>query len=248
MSINIKEKDGEFIFKEIQNYSQEGIVNRYGKDLMKRRIVKVQVDKLPNQIKEEKGYIDLTKLQIEQIKDRINQSEKIFKKRQINPSEELKKIREKYCKEYDELSKEEKENLKNLDEPIKDRDQYADRELTKKSQTILEKQTFQIKDNGQNIERITRNAISPEDEIIVYAGNQYYLLQAQEKLVKQNKGVEKSQIRLDATKEELEKVEKSLHSIKQYFKKKRKDIDKLLDEQAKNRKGKKEAEEIPYVN
>jgi len=222
MSINIKEKDGEFIFNERQKYSQEGILKKYRNDLMTKKLIKVQVDKIPNQIKEEKGNIEITKLQIEKIKDRTKQSEKIFKKRGINPSEELKKLREK----------------------------YSDEELTKKSQTISEKQTFQIKDNGQNIERITKNTISPENEIILYASNQYYLLQAQENLARQNKNIEKAETRLEATREELEKVENSIHSIKQYFKKKRVDIDKLLDKQARVReKGKeKEANEIPYLN
>ena len=245
MGINIKEKDGNIVFSNKQNYTQEGLLKKYRNDTMQKRVIKSQVDKLPQKVKEEKGNIEITNLQIENIQNRINQSEQIFKKKEIEPTKLLKKIREEYCLEYDDLSNEEKEKLKKLDEPIKDREQYADRELTKKSQIIAEKRTFVIKDKGQQIERTTKNTISPKDEVILYASNQYYLMQAQESLAKQHKNIERINIRLDANKDELEIVENSMHSIEQYFKKKRLNLDKLLDEQAINReKGKKEAQEI----
>jgi len=217
MGINIKEKEGNIVFSDKQNYNQEGILKKYRNDQMTERLLNSQIKKLPKQVKEEKGNIEITNLQIEKIQDRIKKSEQIFKKRNIEPSEELKKLREK----------------------------YSDEELDKKSRNIKENQIFEIKDNGKNIERITKNTISPEDEVILYASNQYSLMKIQENLARQHKNIEKANTRLEANKEELQKVENSIHSIKQYFKKKRLNLDKLLDEQAKNRKGKKEAGEIP---
>lgn len=218
MGINIKEKDGNYVFNESQSYSQDGLLKKYRNDLMTERLLESQIEKLPKQIEEEKGNIEITNIQIEKIEDRIKKSEQIFKKRNITPSEEIKKLREK----------------------------YSDDELTKKARTIRELQTFEIKDNGKTIERITKNTISQEYELILYASNQYSLMQIQENLARQHKNIEKAEKRLEANKEELEKVKNSLESIRSYFKKKRLNLDKLLDEQAKNRqKGKKEAGEIP---
>jgi len=148
---------------------------------------------------------------IELIEKRIKQFEEIFKKRGLNPKEELDKLREK----------------------------YTDEELTKKSEQISEKQTFEVKDNGHSISRITKN------EIIIYTSNRYNRLQAEEKIIQIDTEIERTKTRLKANEEELEKVNNSIHSIKQYFKAKRLNLDKLLEDQAKNReKGKKDVGEI----
>ncbi|MGV9204334.1 MAG: hypothetical protein ACOC44_10005 [Promethearchaeia archaeon] len=208
MGINIKEKDGNIEFSEVEKYSQNDLLNKYRNDLYAKKLLKAQVEKAPNTIKEKESEKEIRQNQIKEIEDRMKKSEKIFKDRNLDPNEELQKLREK----------------------------YSDEEIEEKSKNISEKKVYEVKDHGTYIERKTKNQISLEDEIILYAVNKWNKLQAQELLVNIQKEIEKIQSRLEVQKTELEKVENSIQSIENYFKRKRLDINKLLDQQANQRK------------
>lgn len=217
MTIKIRDKEGGIEFKDSQFYSKDNLIRKYRNDLLTKRLLETQIEKAPSKIKEDESEIEIREQQMDIIQSRINKSEEIFKKRNINPKEEIKLLKEKYSEE----------------------------ELNKKAKNISEKQTFEIKDNGQNIERITKNLVTIEDELILYASNKYNLLQANEIIIQIRAQIEKTKERLRVQKEELEKVLDSIKSIELYFKKKRMDINKLLDKEAQNReKGKKEAGEL----
>jgi hypothetical protein len=208
MTIKIRDKEGGIEFKDSQFYSKDNLIRKYRNDLLTKRLLETQIEKAPSKIKEDESEIEIREQQMDIIQKRINKSEEIFKKRNINPKEEIKLLKEKYSEE----------------------------ELNKKAKNISEKQTFEIKDNGPNIERITKNVVTIEDELILYASNKYNLLQANEIIIQIRTQIEKTKERLRVQKEELEKVLDSIRSIELYFKKKRIDINKLLDEEAQERK------------
>jgi chromosome segregation ATPase len=215
--INIKEKDGKIIFNDTQEFNQDNLLVKYRNDEMTKKLLESQLVKLPERITQTEAQKGMIQDRISQIEDRLIIFEEIFKIRNLNPKEELNKLREK----------------------------YTDEELTKKSEQISEKQTFQVKDNGHSISRITKNEFTIEELIIIYASNQYNKIQAEEKIIQIDTDIERTKTRLKANEEELEKVNNSIHSIKQYFKAKRLNLDKLLEDQAKNReKGKKDVGEI----
>jgi chromosome segregation ATPase len=215
--IHIKEKDGKIIFNDTQEFTQDNLLVKYRNDELTKRLLESQLVKLPERIKQLEAEKGMIQDHIELIEKRIKQFEEIFKKRNLNPKEELNKLREK----------------------------YTDEELTKISNEISEKQTFEVKDNGHSISRITKNEFTIEELIIIYTSNQYNKLQAEEKIIQIDTEIEKTKTRLKANEEELEKVNNSIHSIQQYFKKKRLNLDKLLEDQANSRKKEeKTAEEI----
>jgi hypothetical protein len=209
--INIKEKEGKIIFNDTQEFNQDNLLVKYRNDEMTKRLLESQLVKLPERINQLEAQKGMIQDHIELIEKRLIQFEDIFKARNLDPKEELTKLREK----------------------------YTDEELTKKSEQISEKQTFQVKDNGHSISRITKNEFSIEELIIIYASNQYNKIQAEEKIIQIDTDIERTKTRIQANEEELEKVNNSLHSIKQYF------LDKLLEDQAVSReKGKKDVGEI----
>jgi chromosome segregation ATPase len=215
--INIKEKDGKIIFNDTQEFNQDNLLVKYRNDEMTKKLLESQLVKLPERIKQTEAQKGMLQDHIELIEKRLIQFEDIFKARNLNPKEELNKLREK----------------------------YTDEELTKISEQISEKQTFEVKDNGHSISRITKNEFSIEELIIIYASNQYNKIQAEEKIIQIDTDIERTKTRIQANEEELEKVNNSIHSIKQYFKKKRLNLDKLLEQQAVSReKGKKDVGEI----
>lgn len=218
MGINLKEDtNGNIVFSDKQSYTTDDLLKKYRNDLYAKKLLEAQIEKAPQQIQEKEQEKKIREDQIKEIESRLNKSEEIFKKRNIDPQEELKKLREK----------------------------YSDEELNEKAKKVSEKRTFEVKDKGNHIERITKNTISVEDELILYASNKFYKLQAQETLTNIQNEIEKIQSRLEAQKEQLNEVKNSTQAVEKYFKKKRLDINKLLDEQAqKRKKGQKEAEEI----
>lgn len=218
MGINLKDdSEGNIVFSDKQSFTRNDLLKKYRNDLYAKKLLESQIDKAPQQIQEKEQEKKIREDQIKEIDNRLKKSEEIFKKRNIDPQEELKRLRETYSEE----------------------------ELNKKAQNISEKKTYEVKDNGNHIERITKNTISEEDELILYASNQFNKLQAQEMIVKIDNEISKIKNRLEAQKEELQKVKDSTEAIEKYFKKKRLDINKLLDEQAQERKkGQKQAEEL----
>lgn len=206
--INIKEKNGEIILNESDSYSEDSILQKYRNDELSKKFILAQIEKAPSQIQNLEAERDMIEYQLEHIKKRMKQFENIFQKRGINPSEELDKIRK----------------------------SHTDEELSKKAGTISERQSFELKDKGGHIERITKNHYTTEEIVILYASNMYNETQAIEQKARIEKEIEKVQTRKEVQEKELEKVNDSLHSIRQFFKQKRIDIDKLLDKQAGERK------------
>jgi len=153
--INIKEKDGKIIFNDTQEFNQDNLLVKYRNDEMTKKLLESQLVKLPERIKQTEAQKGMLQDHIELIEKRLIQFEDIFKARNLNPKEELNKLREK----------------------------YTDEELTKISEQISEKQTFEVKDNGHSISRITKNEFSIEELIIIYASNQYNKLNTEEKII-----------------------------------------------------------------
>ncbi|MFW6130468.1 MAG: hypothetical protein ACOC56_04715 [Atribacterota bacterium] len=217
MAINIEDENGEIVFKEKQSYNQENLLKKYRNDKLTQKMINGLLEKLPQRIKQLEAEKGIQEDYIEKLDKRLNQFIQIFEQRKIDPKEELNKLREK----------------------------YSDDELTKKSEVISERQTFEVKDKGRIIERTSKNQFTIEELIILYASNQYNKIQAEERIAQISQEIEKAKTRIEANKQELEKVNNSIQSIEHYFKKKRLDINRLLDKQAKDRKkGKKDTGEI----
>jgi hypothetical protein len=216
--INIKEENGEIEYNEKNKYTAEGLIKKYHNETLTRKMLKSSIEKSPKLIQDHEAEKDITNNHINQIERKIEQFNKIFKKREINPEKELAKLREK----------------------------YTDEELNKFSENVQEKEEYQVKDMGNHIERTIKYTNTQDELVILYASYFYNSLRFQEKIVSINKQIEKIHERTKAQETELEKIEESIKSIESYFKKKRQDINRLLEKYLTSReKSEKVAQEFP---
>lgn len=214
----ITERGDKIIVNEMERLNQDDLIKKYRNLIMAKRFLEHQIAQNPKQTIDLNAELELITNQLNQNNKTIETYTNYFNQKGIIPEEELNKLREK----------------------------YSDEELQTKSQTIVEKNEYELIDTEEGIERIKKSINTLEEIIILYLTNKYSEINLNQRVIQINQDLEKIKERETVQKQNLENLNNNLNTIKNYFTKKNIDIDKELDKEAENRKKEeKVAEEIP---
>lgn len=214
----ITEHGDKIIVNEMEKLDISGLANKYRNLSMAKKFLDHQIAQNPKQIIDLNAELELINNQLSQNKKTIETYTNYFNQKGINPEEELNKLREK----------------------------YSDEELQIKSETIVEKNEYELIETEEGIQRIKKSINTLEEVIILYLTNKYSEINLNQRILQIKQDLEKIKEREIVQNKNLENLNNNLNTIENYFKKKGIDINKELDKEAEERKKEEKiAQEIP---
>lgn len=202
------DKNGEKIMYESkEKHSEDTLLTKYQEQFMALKIQEHQESKAPMIIENIKVYITFSEESIKLNESKQSQLQGIFSELEININKRIQKIKEK----------------------------YSDEELMKKAKELVNDQKTIIEKDGDKFIYKTEVSQSVEDLLIGFMHLQEEMPSLIEKLAKQKEELKKREEQLKKIGQIKKDVIERLDSIKEFFKKQNKDVDKLLDNRSQKR-------------
>ncbi len=216
--IKINSDNEQITYSSQEVLKQEDLLNKYREKWMEKGIHEKIINTAPDQIRGMHAYVQLTEQSILLNENRQTKIKEVLADSEMNIPKKIQKIRERYTEE----------------------------ELLEKARNLIDKTETIIKKEGDNFLFKTEVIQSPEDLIIEYMTLQDSKPDLLERLANQKKAIKSKEEQIEKSKRMLEQTKEVLRSIEDFFKRQGKEINQLLDEQAKSRKKEdKVAKELP---
>lgn len=212
----ITETEEKITFSETTTHDELSLIETYRRELMAKAYHDKALLEAPQYISQIELHIQVMEKTISLTEEKSKELEGIFTSKEINVKKRIGKIREK----------------------------YDQKDLLRKINTVISNSTTEIKevDGKFQITTITTNEV--EDLLIEYMGILDKAPTRAEARLKEEQTLQNAKNSVEAKTEMLNTCKEKLKTIKEFFEKKGKSIDKLLDEQALARKKGKTAEAI----
>lgn len=216
--IEIKE-DGESItFSEETKFDEAQLVEKYRNEMMAARVQETMVKQTPQVVSGMQLHIEMTKTSIQMNNDKQARLKKLFEELKINIPKRIEKLRGK----------------------------YDENDLMRKAKEMLSTSNTELVKDGDGYIMKTEVSQSIEDLLIEFMGLQDAKPRLLEKLLEQEKSAGGKRDQANRAGQVLEDIHGRMKTIKEFFERKGKDINVLLDQTAQVRnQAAKTANELP---
>ncbi len=216
--IEITQDKEKITFKETVTHDEASLIENYRANLMAKMMTDKKIQEGPHRIESIKVNLMVMKQTIESKDKKSENLKAIFKEHNINVEKRCRKIRE----------------------------IYSDKEIMTRLKGIIDNARTEMHfvDGKYEITTVSTNEI--EDLLMEYMEIESNRPERLETLLQEEKSVLRVEQAMKQQDELLNKIKEKLSAVKEFFDKRGKNIDKLLDDQAASRKkGTKEARSLP---
>ena len=200
----ITESEEKITFSETTQHDELSLIEEYRRELMAKAYHKKALAEAPHYIAQIELQIQVIDKTILLTEEKSKELEGIFTSKEINVKKRIAKIR----------------------------DKYDQKDLLRKVNTVISNSKTEIKEVDGKFEITNTTTNEVEDLLIEYMGILDKAPTRVEARLKEEQTLQNTKNSVEAKTEMLSKCNEKLKTIKEFFEKKGKDINKLLDEQA----------------
>ena len=214
--IEIKEDGEKITYSEETKFDENQLIEKYRNEMMASRVQESMVAQTPQVLSGMKVHIEMSKIALDMNESKQARLKKVFEDLEINVTKRIEKIKSKYNED----------------------------DLIRMAKDVLSTSKTELVKEGDGYIMKTEVSQSVEDLLIEFMGLQDAKPQLIEKLLEQEKSVGAKQEQAERAKKVMNDIKDRMKIISDFFSKKGKDINVLLDQTAQTRT-KHEAQTLP---
>ena len=214
--IEIKEEGEKITYSEETKFDENQLIEKYRNEMMASRVQESMVAQTPQILSGMKVHIEMSKIALDMNESKQARLKKVFEDLEINVTKRIEKIKTKYNED----------------------------DLIRMAKDVLSTSKTELVKEGDGYIMKTEVSQSVEDLIIEFMGLQNAKPQLIEKLLEQEKSVGAKQEQAERANNVMLQIKDRMKIISDFFSKKGKDINVLLDQTAQTRT-KHEAQTLP---